>query len=97
MKNAPSLFIASALLAASLAGCNLVDGGSDSDFEADYTSSDSTTYIRSSATGDILTTPDGRTVYIYDKDTSGVSNCYNECAEKWPRLLQRATPNQSET
>jgi hypothetical protein len=46
MKNAPSLFIASAVLAAALAGCNFVDGGSDSDSEADYTSSDSTTYMR---------------------------------------------------
>jgi predicted lipoprotein with Yx(FWY)xxD motif len=40
--------------------------------------------MRSSTDGEILTTPDGRTVYTYDKDSSGVSNCYNECAEKWP-------------
>jgi predicted lipoprotein with Yx(FWY)xxD motif len=84
MKNSHLLSVASALLAVAVTGCGLMGGESKSGSDADYTASDSATYMRSSANGKILTTPDGRTVYTYDKDSSGVSNCYNECAEKWP-------------
>jgi len=72
-----------ALLVAALTACDIV-GGESNNAQSDYISYDPATYMRSSPTGDILTTPDGRTVYTYDKDSSGVSNCYNECAEKWP-------------
>ncbi len=27
------------------------------------------------------------TLYVFDKDSKGVSNCYDACAEKWPPLL----------
>ena len=27
------------------------------------------------------------TLYTFDKDAKGVSNCYGACAEKWPPLL----------
>jgi predicted lipoprotein with Yx(FWY)xxD motif len=83
MKNSHTRLIASALLATTLTGCGLMGGG-DSDSEADYTSADSSTYMRTSATGDVLTTPDGRTVYTFDNDSAGVSACYDTCAEKWP-------------
>ena len=84
MKNSNLLSVASALLAVVVTGCGLMGGESKSGSDADYTAADSATYMRSSADGEILTTPDGRTVYTYDKDSSGVSSCYNECAEKWP-------------
>ena len=29
----------------------------------------------------------GMTLYMFDKDTPGVSNCYDDCAVKWPPLL----------
>ena len=35
----------------------------------------------------ILTNDQGLTVYTYDKDTAGVSNCYNGCARAWPPVL----------
>lgn len=28
-----------------------------------------------------------RTLYVYANDSEGVSNCYDECAEKWPPHL----------
>ena len=84
MKNSHLLSVASALLAVVVTGCGLMGGESTRGSDADYTAADSATYMRSSADGEILTTPDGRTVYTYDKDSSGVSSCYNECAEKWP-------------
>ena len=35
----------------------------------------------------VLTDANGMTLYIFDKDTAGVSNCYDTCAEKWPPLF----------
>lgn len=40
--------------------------------------------------GEILTDANGMTLYIFDKDTPGVSNCYEGCAAKWPPLLAAA-------
>jgi predicted lipoprotein with Yx(FWY)xxD motif len=37
--------------------------------------------------GLFLVGPDGMTLYLYTKDTPGVSNCYDECAVRWPPLL----------
>ena len=35
----------------------------------------------------ILTDSKGMTLYIWDKDDLGVSNCYDKCATAWPPLL----------
>ena len=37
--------------------------------------------------GPVLVAPDGRTLYTYDKDDEGVSNCSGLCAAAWPPLL----------
>ncbi len=34
--------------------------------------------------GDFLTTPDGMTLYVFTKDTAGVSNCSGDCLKAWP-------------
>ncbi len=34
--------------------------------------------------GDILTDPQGRTVYTYKNDTAGQSTCTADCAKTWP-------------
>ncbi|KRE98906.1 hypothetical protein ASG89_28495 [Paenibacillus sp. Soil766] len=34
--------------------------------------------------GNFLTDTNGMTLYYYDKDTKGVSNCAGKCLEKWP-------------
>lgn len=36
------------------------------------------------ALGQILTDKDNKTLYLFTKDTEGVSNCYDKCAENWP-------------
>ena len=36
---------------------------------------------------DIVTTAEGLTVYTFDVDKPGVSNCYNGCAKAWPPVL----------
>lgn len=35
----------------------------------------------------VLTDAAGMTLYTFDKDTPGVSNCYDDCAVKWPPLF----------
>ena len=73
-----------AVIAAGLAGCS---SGHDAGMEhrmmpANYMASGN--YMHSSEGGAILTTPEGRTVYTFDKDSPGVSSCYGGCAEEWP-------------
>lgn len=35
----------------------------------------------------VLTDANDMTLYIWDKDAVGVSNCYDKCAVNWPPLL----------
>lgn len=34
--------------------------------------------------GTVWANADGMTLYTYDKDSQGVSNCYDKCAANWP-------------
>ncbi len=45
--------------------------------------------IKSATTplGEILTDANGMTLYLFDNDQPGVSNCYETCAQNWPPLL----------
>lgn len=38
----------------------------------------------------IYTDANGMTLYTYDKDSAGVSNCYDTCATNWPPLMAAA-------
>ena len=40
--------------------------------------------------GDFLVDPKGMTLYIYSKDTAGVSNCAGGCLVSWPALVATA-------
>ena len=44
-------------------------------------------YMANSSIGPVMTTPAGRTVYTFDKDQAGRSNCYDACAMHWPPVL----------
>jgi predicted lipoprotein with Yx(FWY)xxD motif len=39
---------------------------------------------------EVLTDAKGMTLYTWDKDAPGVSNCYDKCATNWPPLLVSA-------
>lgn len=43
---------------------------------------------------EVLTDANGMTLYTFDKDEAGVTNCYDKCAENWPPLIaeEGATP-----
>lgn len=34
----------------------------------------------------VLVDANGMTLYTFDKDATGVSNCYDQCAQNWPPL-----------
>lgn len=38
----------------------------------------------------VLTDANGMTLYTFDNDTAGTSNCYDQCATNWPPLLADA-------
>jgi predicted lipoprotein with Yx(FWY)xxD motif len=44
-------------------------------------------YRASTSIGSVMTTPDGATVYTFDEDEAGKSNCYAECAQNWPPVI----------
>lgn len=37
--------------------------------------------------GEVLTDAAGMTLYTFDKDEAGKSNCYDQCATNWPPLM----------
>lgn len=43
-----------------------------------------------SSVGKIYTDDKGMTLYTFDKDEAGKSNCYDDCAAKWPPFLAAA-------
>ena len=40
--------------------------------------------VMNSPSGKIYTTAKGMTLYTFDKDSAGTSNCDGDCAAKWP-------------
>lgn len=36
------------------------------------------------AAGNVLVDQNGMTVYVFDKDSNGTSNCYGGCEKAWP-------------
>ena len=84
--------VAAAGLAAALAGCS---SGHNAGMEhhatmhANYMAGGS--YMHDSEAGPIMTTPEGMTVYTFDKDTAGTSACYGDCASAWPPVTADAS------
>jgi len=76
-----------------LSACTLADeysGDEPEGQQANYVASQSGSYVRSTSAGDVLTTPEGMTVYTYDKEAEDSASCYGECAEDWPPVLAPA-------
>jgi predicted lipoprotein with Yx(FWY)xxD motif len=47
--------------------------------------------VGDSAMGKVLTDAKGMTLYTFDRDASGKSNCNGQCAQNWPPLTAAAT------
>jgi predicted lipoprotein with Yx(FWY)xxD motif len=92
------------LAAIALAGC----GGDDGDGAATADSEDvavkkddaamkgdaagTTIALRDSNFGPMLFDSDGQAIYIFERDSRGMSVCYGGCAEAWPPVLTGGTP-----
>ena len=79
---------AAALALLALAGCgSSADGdGSSSGGDSGGGVANAVVATADSDLGEIVVDADGRTVYVFDKDTadSGLSACTGDCLDKWP-------------
>ena len=46
--------------------------------------------VADTANGKIYTDAKGMTLYTFDKDEAGKSNCYDNCAKNWPPFMAEA-------
>ena len=44
-------------------------------------------FMASTSVGRVMTTPEGATLYTFDKDLISKSTCYADCAIQWPPLI----------
>lgn len=75
----------------------LVAGCEDA-YAGDYSNTSNTTGAYGSvqlASSARVATPSGMTLYIFDKDVPGRSNCYGDCAENWPPYAASANAKAS--
>jgi predicted lipoprotein with Yx(FWY)xxD motif len=49
--------------------------------------------LRKTALGPVLVDARGRTLYLFEKDRTGTSECDSSCAKFWPPLVTRTTPH----
>ena len=55
-------------------------------FQTDASSSAAPVPVTQTSAGSVMTTPSGMTLYTYDLDTAGRSNCNGECTQYWHPL-----------
>jgi predicted lipoprotein with Yx(FWY)xxD motif len=80
------------LAALAVAGCG---GGSGSGSAAPPTTKDgrlATVGVANENLGKILVDSRGRTLYLFQRDSGGMSACTGACAVNWPPLREKATP-----
>lgn len=53
-----------------------------------YTSTSGT--AMTAVSSQVLTDKNGMTLYVFDKDAKGVSNCNGDCADNWPPFATKA-------
>src|SRR6476661_967301 len=46
--------------------------------------------VQATSAGNVLADANGMTLYTFDKDTAGKSNCNGKCAEFWPPVKAAA-------
>ncbi|UGS34944.1 COG4315 family predicted lipoprotein [Capillimicrobium parvum] len=93
-----------AVLAIVIAGC----GGGGANHDANHTSAPAgasqgtaapsasgTVQIRTTKLGRILVDSQGRSLYLFEKDTGTASTCYGACASLWPPLTVSGSPKAS--
>lgn len=100
---ATAWMVAAALLAAAASGCSSSDSGDESSASPTPPSSTpassgpasgaaATVAAADSKLGGILVGKDGRTLYLFEADTSATSTCNGACAAAWPPLTTTGAP-----
>src|SRR4051794_26794642 len=87
----PMVVAATALAAVALAACG---GASTTSSKSSGTSGDATRTVdvASGSLGHILVDSQGRTVYLFKKDSGPKSTCFGACATNWPPLRASGKP-----
>ena len=82
------------LAALALAGCggNSSDAGASSAPSTSVSGQPGTVNVASSDLGTILVNAQGRTLYLFQKDSGTTSECTGACAGAWPPLRATGTP-----
>lgn len=78
-----ALWTALLLTVTALAGCAHESGDDDGDGSGTV----GLAFAEHEELGSILVDGDGMTLYIFENDEPGTSNCFDQCAENWPPLL----------
>jgi predicted lipoprotein with Yx(FWY)xxD motif len=82
--------LAAAIGLAACGGDSPTSSGSGA--QSSGTSAQPTLQTATSAFGDILSDPSGRTLYMFEPDKGGESACYGDCAKAWPALTVEDDP-----
>jgi predicted lipoprotein with Yx(FWY)xxD motif len=83
-----------ALLTVLLAACGSSDDSSSASPTSPKTQAGSTATVATAKTdlGNILVDAQGRTLYLFKKDTGTTSTCTGACATFWPPLIAKGAP-----
>jgi predicted lipoprotein with Yx(FWY)xxD motif len=76
------------LIAIAIAGCC----GGDDNATANPPVSGAAVKVRNSKLGKVLVDEQGRTLYLFEKDTGPKSTCSGACASAWPPLRTNGKP-----
>ena len=89
MTKSPSSWrqLAAVSLIALLAGCSSMHANQTKPIKASQTQTGYVFMRSQTSQGQVISTANGMTLYTFDKDAVGKSNCYGECAQNWPPYL----------
>jgi predicted lipoprotein with Yx(FWY)xxD motif len=77
------------LVAIALAGCG---GSASNSLPTTPDGRTATVGVAGTGLGDVLVDRQGRTLYLFARDSGGMSACTGSCAANWPPLRVRGTP-----
>ncbi len=89
MTKSPSSWrqLAAVSLVALLAACGSMHPNQTKPIKASQTQTGYVFMRSQTSQGQVISTANGMTLYTFDKDAMGKSNCYGECAQNWPPYL----------
>ena len=87
---APALAVP--LIAVAISGCGGSNKASASPSTATTKAQAASVDVRDTSLGKILADSQGRSLYLFEKDTGSKSTCYGACATAWPPFTTSGTP-----